>query len=350
VALAVLLGAYTGYGYFIPRKNTIQFADSLYYMGFLWAMFALIATFVIWPLPTLTTEAILTTFGYALVTTFCGMFLRLLLIQFRDDTGADRIEVAGEKIGRRMAALIQEINDATLEMATFRDRAAGDLGGTMRDLVQSLSAVREKIAEQHRTMSKAMSDGFESSLKEILGRLSAIQIPQECLTGEVAKLVSTLGRQEESFQKAAQRLETSLSRAAETVTSFGDSLHGSEGAKQVGIAVHDLSMRIKERTEQFLNMTTAFEQSRTELDNQLSSLQSLRSAASTVATRLSAFEKELVELSSAAISAEVKTGLMNVQQAIRSSLEGSKAIESMMRDVLLLMRQRVTEEHSGERH
>jgi hypothetical protein len=109
-------------------------------------------------------------------------------------------------------------------------------------------------------------------------------------------------------------------------------------------------MRIKERTEQFLNMTTAFEQSRTELDNQLSSLQSLRSAASTVATRLSAFEKELVELSSAAISAEVKTGLMNVQQAIRSSLEGSKAIESMMRDVLLLMRQRVTEEHSGERH
>ena len=350
VALAVLLGAYTGYGYFIPRKNTIQFADSLYYMGFLWAMFALIATFVIWPLPTLTTEAILTTFGYALVTTFCGMFLRLLLIQFRDDTGADRIEVAGEKIGRRMAALIQEINDATLEMATFRDRAAGDLGGTMRDLVQSLSAVREKIAEQHRTMSKAMSDGFELSLKEILGRLSAIQIPQECLTGEVAKLVSTLGRQEESFQKAAQRLETSLSRAAETVTSFGDSLHGSEGAKQVGIAVHDLSMRIKERTEQFLNMTTAFEQSRTELDNQLSSLQSLRSAASTVATRLSAFEKELVELSSAAISAEVKTGLMNVQQAIRSSLEGSKAIESMMRDVLLLMRQRVTEEHSGERH
>src|SRR5688572_8485121 len=35
VALAVLLVAYTGYGYFIPRKNTIQFADSLYYMGFL---------------------------------------------------------------------------------------------------------------------------------------------------------------------------------------------------------------------------------------------------------------------------------------------------------------------------
>ena len=349
VALAVLLVAYTGYGYFIPRKNTIQFADSLYYMGFLWAIFALIATFVIWPAPKLTTEAILTSFGYALGTTFCGMFLRLLLIQFRDDTAPDRLEVAEKKIERRVAALIQEINEATMEMATFRDRAAGDLGGTMRDLVQSLTAVREKIAEQHRTMAKAMSDGFESSLKEILGRLSAIQIPQECLTGEVAKLISTLGKQGESFQKAAQKLETNLLRAAETVMSFGDSLHGSEGAKQVGIAVNDLSTKIKERTEQFVKMTTAFEQNRAELDSQLSSLQSLQSAASMVAARLSAFEKELVELSSASMSAEVKTGLVGVQQAIRSSLEGSKAIESMMRDVLLLMRQRVTEEHSGER-
>ena len=349
VALAVLLVAYAGYGYFIPRKNTIHYADSLYYMGFLWAIFALIATFVIWPAPKLTTEAVLTTFGYALVATFCGMFLRLLIVQFRDDSSPDRIEVAEEKIERRVAALIQEINEATMEMATFRDRAAGDLGGTMRDLVQSLIAVREELAEQHRTMANAMSESFESSLKEILGRLSAIQIPQECLTGEVAKLVSTLGKQGESFQKAAQKLETSLMRSAETVTSFGDSLHGSEGAKQVGIAVNDLSTKIKERTEQFVKMTTAFEQNRAELDSQLSSLQSLQSAASTVAARLSAFEKELVELSSASMSAEVKTGLVGVQQAIRSSLEGSKAIESMMRDVLLLMRQRVTEEHSGER-
>jgi hypothetical protein len=96
-------------------------------------------------------------------------------------------------------------------------------------------------------------------------------------------------------------------------------------------------------------MSTALEQSRRELDGQLSSVQSLRSAASMVTTRLAAFEAELKDLSSASMSDEVRQGLMNVQQAIRSSLEGSKAIESMMRDVLLLMRQRVTEEHSGER-
>ena len=96
-------------------------------------------------------------------------------------------------------------------------------------------------------------------------------------------------------------------------------------------------------------MTTALEKSRTELDGQLNSLQSLRSTAAIVATQLAAFEAELREIPSASISTEVRTGLMNVQQAIRSSLEASKAIESTMRDVMFFMRERVTEEQSSGR-
>ena len=349
LVLVVLLAAYAGYGYFLPKKNTLQFADSLYYMGFLWALFALIAAFVIWPAPKLTADAVLTTFGYALVSTFCGMLLRLVMIQFQD-TAPDRLVRAQETIDHRVAALIQQLNDATMEITTFRDRAASDLGGTLYDLVQSLTDIREKIAEQHRIMAKSLSEGFESSLQDILGRLSAIHIPQGMLTTEVERLVGALRKQGEDFEKAAHKLDKSLMQAAETVTSFGDSLYGSENAKQVGDAINELSVKIKERTEQFGEMTTALEQSRTELDSQLNSVQSLRSAVSTVATQLSVFETELRELSSVSMSAEVRNGLMNVQNAIRSSLEASKAIESTMRDVLFFMRERVTEEHSSGRN
>jgi hypothetical protein len=349
LVLVVVLVTYAGYGYSLKNKNTIQFADSLYYMGFLWALFALIATFVIWPVPKLTADAVLTTFGYALVTTFCGMVLRLVIIQF-EDTHSDRLVRAHDTIDRRTAALIQQINEATMEITFFRDRAANDLSGTLHDLVRSLADVREKIAEQHRTMANVMSESFESSLREILGRLSAIQIPQEILTAEVDKLITTLGKQGENFEKAANRLERSMMQAAETVTSFGDSLHGSEAARQVGTAINDLSGKIKEGTEQFVEMTTALEKSCTELDGQLNGLHSLQSAVSRVSTQLSAFEAELRDLSSVSMSAEVKDGLMNVQKAIRSSLEAGKAIESTMRDVLLFMRGRATEEHSSGRN
>jgi hypothetical protein len=349
LVLAGLLAAYAAYGYFLPKRNTIQFADSLYYMGFLWAIFALIAAFVLWPAPKVTTDAVLTTFGYALVATFSGMLLRLVVVQFQE-THPDQLAHAQEAVDRRMAALVQQINEATMEMTAFRDRAATDLSGTLRDLVRSLANVREQMAEQHRTMATVMSEGLESSLKDILGRLSAIHIPQELLMAEVTKLVGTLGKQEERVEQAAHRLEISLMQAADTATAFGDSLYGSEAAKTVGVAINDLSRKIKDRTEQFGQMTAALEQSRTELDGQLNSLHSLRSAVSSVSTQLAAFETELRDLSSASMAADVRNGLTNVQQAITSSLEASKAIESTMRGMLFFMKERVTEEHSGARH
>src|SRR6185503_3395087 len=122
----------------------------------------LLSAYVLWPGPKLTTDAVLTTFGYALVTTFCGMLFRLVIIQFQD-THPDRLVHAQEAIDHRMAALVHQINEATMEISSFRDRAASDLDGTLHDLVRSLAEVREKIAEQHRTMAHVLSEGLESS-------------------------------------------------------------------------------------------------------------------------------------------------------------------------------------------
>jgi chaperonin cofactor prefoldin len=345
LGLIGLLIAYAAYGYSLRKKNSLQFADSLYYMGFLWALFALIAAFVVWPAPKLTADAVLTTFGYALVTTFSGMLLRLLVIQFQD-TLPDRLVHAEETIDRRIGTLTQQINEATMEITSFRDRAASELGGTLQDLVRSLEDVREKIAEQHRMMTTMMSARFESSLKDILGRLAAIQIPQEILTIEVAKLIAALGRRGEDVEEAVQKLERSLMQAAETVTRFGNSLDGSEAAKRIGVAVNDLSTTIKDRTEEMFKMTTMLENSRTELDSQLNSVQSLRSAFAKVSTQLSTLETELRDLSSNSLSADVRNGLLNVQKAIQSSLDASKAIETTMRGVMFFLKERVTEEHS----
>lgn len=345
VGLIGLLIAYAAYGYSLRKKNTIRFADSLYYMGFLWALFALIATFLVWPAPKLTADAVLTTFGYALVATFSGMLLRLLVVQF-EYTLPDRLVHAQETIDRRVAALTQQISEATMEVASFRERAASELGGTLRDLVRSLADVRETIIDQHRTMTTTMGAGFESSLKDILGRLAAIQIPQEILTTEVAKLIAALGKRGEDVEEAVQTLEKSLMQAAETVTRFGNSLDGSEAAKRIGVAVSDLSSTIKDRTNEFVTMTTTLENSRTELDSQLNSLQSLRSAFAKVSTQLSTLETELRDLSSNSLRADVRNGVLNVQKAIQSSLEASKAIESTMRGVMFFLKERVTEEHS----
>ncbi|MDF0643924.1 MAG: hypothetical protein P0111_07825 [Nitrospira sp.] len=347
--LTGLLVGYAGYGYSVAKKNATQFADSLYYMGFLWALFALIGAFILWPAPKLTTEAVLAAFGYALVTTCCGMLLRLATLYFQD-TPSDRLLDVQDTIDQRVSKLLHEITEAKMEISSFRALAANDLRGALHDLVRSLSEAREKLAEQQHTMSKTMIAGLESSVKDILSRLSTMQMPQEILTAEVSKLVAALGKRGESFEAAAQKLEEGLARTAETVTSFGESLYGAEGVGQVEAAVQELSGTLKERTEQFLAMTTAFERSRAELDGQLDGLQSLRSSFSSVSARLSAFETELKDISAISMSADVKNGLLNVQKAIQSSLEASRTIEATMRDVMSFLRVRVTEEHSGDKN
>jgi predicted nucleic acid-binding Zn-ribbon protein len=345
LGLIGLLGAYAAYGMTLSKKNNLQFADSLYYMGFLWALFALIATFVVWPAPKLTADAVLTTFGYALVTTFAGMLLRLLVIQFHD-TLPDRLAYAQETIDRRVAALTQEINEAAMDIASFRNRAASELGGSLQDFVRSLEDARESIRQQHGTMTTMISDGFESSLNDILGRLATVQIPQESLTTEVAKLVRALRKGGEDVEEAMQRLKTDLMQAAKTATQFGESLYGSEAAKRIAATVNELSSTIKERTDEFVSMTSALECSRSELDSQLGGLQALRSTFANVSSQLSTLETELKDMSSHLLRADVTNGLLNVQKAIQSSLEASKAIESTMRGVMFFLKERMTEEHS----
>lgn len=345
LGLIGLLIAYTAYGYVLRQKHIIQFADSLYYMGFLWALFALIATFVIWPVPRLTVDAVLTTFGYALVATFSGMLLRLLVIQFQD-APEDRLVHAQETIDRRLTALTQQIHDATMDITAFRDRVAGELEATLQNLVRSLQEAREKITEQHRTMTTTMSASLESSLQDVVGRLAAIHIPQDMLTTEVAELVAALGKRGHDVEEAVQKLETSVTQAADTVTRFGESLYGSETAKRIGAAVNELSTTIKERTDEFAGMTRALESSRTELDSQLNGLQSLRSAFTRVSAQLSTLHTDLTDLSSPSLSDEVRNGLMNVQKAIQSSLDASQAIETTMRGVMTFLKERVAGEHA----
>src|SRR5947208_5230201 len=76
--LIVMFG-YLWYGLLQRNRNTAKLADSLYFMGFLWTLYALIDS-LIRQGSQITSDTVFIAFGYALVTTGMGMFLRLALI------------------------------------------------------------------------------------------------------------------------------------------------------------------------------------------------------------------------------------------------------------------------------
>ena len=96
-----LMIAYFGFGLTLPAtaRNTERFADSLYYLGFILTLFALLIAMT----PALNggvepkSTQIIQQFGTAIVTTFIGMSLRIILIQLKPNV-SDHEEDTRESI------------------------------------------------------------------------------------------------------------------------------------------------------------------------------------------------------------------------------------------------------------
>lgn len=117
--LALPIGAmllYFGYGLTVNDRHTEKFADSLYFMGFLWTLIALIGALFG---GRLAAASVFRAFAYGLVTTAVGMLLRTLVLQFQH-TLPDRMVQAQEDMGQAVGRFLAEIGRASEAVNRFR--------------------------------------------------------------------------------------------------------------------------------------------------------------------------------------------------------------------------------------
>ena len=134
-----------------------QLADSVYFLGFLWTLWALIDSFVIHPLSI--AEAVFRAFGYALITTASGMFLRLALLQFSYSVG-EHAEEGKEEIETQVRRFTSEVDKSV--------RA-------LRKIQTTLQAVSESFELAGKTM-KEKTIALEGVLEEGRKRLDNIVV------------------------------------------------------------------------------------------------------------------------------------------------------------------------------
>ena len=77
--------AYSSLGFIEEKNETLieQFADSIYYLGFLLTLVALIVSLAILNENEYSLEGVGGRFGIALITTVLGLFIRIILTNFR---------------------------------------------------------------------------------------------------------------------------------------------------------------------------------------------------------------------------------------------------------------------------
>jgi hypothetical protein len=237
------------------RFSTSKVADSVYFMGFLWTLWALIDVLI--RSQGLNASRLYLAFGHALTCTAAGMFLRLAVIQFFR-TVEDQEEQAVDAIDQRVTALAIELDRARQHVASLRGAAVAELqrwnaafeketerhrtalaDGTAafvhegQELTASLKAVRGSVSATGRAFSDlqkrldtsttrlsaqigSTTTALEGAMSELRTRVAAIQIPKELLTGPIEQLVGDARKALEPLQILTAQTFIDLKRAVQT--------------------------------------------------------------------------------------------------------------------------------------
>jgi hypothetical protein len=189
--------AYFLYGGRLPptARNTERFADSLYYLGFILTLFALLLAMT----PSLNgghaprSDDIIQKFGAAIVTTFVGMTLRIILIQLKPNV-SDHEEDTRESIAKYVKELNYEVTATVAEMARFRSSVITTMDSTLAEFETRLAsntenaggALNEASAELFRRVKDAVMT-VEAAVNEVAVKLSNLDVPTDYLSGRITR-------------------------------------------------------------------------------------------------------------------------------------------------------------------
>lgn len=208
---------YTLYGWRLENKNTVRFADSIYFMGFLWTLIALIDTVIV---REITATLVFKGFGYALVTTGAGMFLRLLVLQFQE-TLPDRFLDAQEEIDKRVVTFSEELQKATREVERFRERAGQGLDERLSGLTASLNKIQLEIEAAHNKATQSSVESLRKATDALVEELKGFTLPHEKIRSEANRLVQQLSRSSEKLEGAVSKLQEQLTQCGDQLVTSG---------------------------------------------------------------------------------------------------------------------------------
>lgn len=256
---------------FIKYPNTrAVFADSMYYLGFLFTFVALVGAMMRINSSNYDIELIIGQMGPALVTTVVGMSVRIYLTQFEaitDEPEAEAASALGQLAGNLIEALntinsttqanaklmkdFQEKTNEQLQNFTARlnaiDTTSFEKNFTqLTQSISSLSAETNSLSgqvNQARTTITNVDSEFKD-LKPSLDNLKTNIDTMEIFQSDINKLDSKIDETTESFEKVSNSLQNKLGVAAQQVNQSATNISNHLGKTEVEIK--GLSKTLKE--------------------------------------------------------------------------------------------------------
>lgn len=359
-----VMGAYTWLSY--PRGVMVvgwraariaQLADSVYFLGFLWTLWALIDSFVL--KSSTSTDAAFRIFGYALITTAAGMATRLYLLNFKY-TSADQAEEAQATVEESLQKFSQVALSTSETINVFRDHTVA-LNTAVERLSGTVSSLERNFTDAHQQTTKNLKETIAQVVEEIRATLkSPVQEYGRALRAFTANVNKESDSFKLAFEESTSKIKSTISDASNTVAELlkktGDKIAADN------VALTDMSasefIRIVDTLQKFSKELSTIESPSALFDSMDTSLNKLEGGVEKLCTVLSpesqlarnidsisgdieaskqrittAFSELLVRLGSVEVPAKVSidiTSLTKVIDELRTSVDAllASAVDS----------------------
>lgn len=224
--LLLLTYAWYGYKYIKSAGELIalrqarvgQLADSVYFLGFLWTLYALIDSFVIQPDVSIA-EAVFRAFGYALVTTATGMLLRLFLLQF-GYSEEEQVRLDKQNVEEEIAQFVNELTKGRESVEKFKkvihnlNDSISTLKGSVDEVKNQMSDLTTRFAKLHSESLTNIEEQIKNSINDLIREIGLTEIRKQVQT-EIRDEVGTLRK---TISNTTRSLETATKKFVETTT------------------------------------------------------------------------------------------------------------------------------------
>ena len=183
-----------------------QFADSVYYLGFLFTLAALTASLVTHVLTELDPTSLTSSFGLALVTTIIGLSARVVLTSFGEEP-TDAMVRADEALHDEVQRFSEELRIST---DTFKQNSAVSVDTVQNSLTTATDNFKIAIEQATKDFGHALSGSLESiniAGESLSSHIDKIEVPEDLFTG---RFTPHLEKFTKSLEQYNQQMSDSL--------------------------------------------------------------------------------------------------------------------------------------------
>jgi len=242
----VSMVVYTGFGYFRSVDSLFleQFADSVYYLGFLLTLVALVISLYFYQGDSLESGVLIANFSLALLTTIFGLAVRIYINNFQIDIdGAERYIMSGVELAAndlvnkaRLISMQLDVSHQETQAAIRRsvDKASEEMYQTALKVNQDVRNNSDTLHQNMQEMNKTMVSAVSTLEKNLLNIklpdeifVEKLNVPIDCLIQRLDEsqiLLKELNIQQISVSQGAENIAGSMRKTVAEVRGVAKSM------------------------------------------------------------------------------------------------------------------------------